>query len=204
MVLITCDVLNSIWVRPGLVQYFHEEKMNNPKNCTPPLDESYWVLPGKLLAGEYPGRREEQETRKRLQGLILAGIRICIDLTKPGEIEPSYREIFLEELSHYGYVGQYHHFPIYDFGIPDTDQLVRTLDKIDECVTGSRPVYVHCRAGIGRTGLVVGCYLVRHGKTGNEALMTIKQLRSTISSSWMQSPETDAQVDFVRNWGVGE
>jgi protein-tyrosine phosphatase len=65
-------------------------------------------------------------------------------------------------------------------------------------------VYVHCRAGIGRTGLVVGCYLVRHGETGNEALLAIKQLRSSISSSWMQSPETDAQVDFVRNWGVGE
>jgi hypothetical protein len=50
----------------------------------------------------------------------------------------------------------------------------------------------------------VGCYLARHGKTGNEALLTIKQLRSSVSNSWMQSPETDAQVDFVRNWGVGE
>jgi hypothetical protein len=178
--------------------------MNNPKNCTPPLDESYWVLPGELLAGEYPGRREELETGKRIQGLIQAGIRTCIDLTKPGELGPSYREVFLEELSHYGYEGNYYHFPIYDFGVPDAEQLVRTLDKIDESITGNQPVYVHCRAGIGRTGLVVGCYLVRHGKTGDEALIAIKQLRSCVSSSWMQSPETDAQVAFVKNWRVGE
>ena len=178
--------------------------MNNPKNCTPPLEASYWVLPGKLLAGEYPGRTEDQETRKRIQGLIKAGIRTCIDLTKPGELGSSYREIFLEELSHYGYEGNYYHFPIYDFGIPDVDQLVRTLDTIDENITGNQPVYVHCRAGIGRTGLVVGCYLARHGKTGNEALEEIKQLRSSMSIGWIQSPETDAQVNFVRNWGVGE
>lgn len=178
--------------------------MNNSKNCTSPLEESYWVLPGKLLAGEYPGRREELETRKRIQGLIQAGIRICVDLTKPGELEPSYREIFLEELSHYGYEGKYYHFPIYDFGVPDSDQLIRTLDKIDESIKGNQPVYVHCRAGIGRTGLVVGCYLARHGKTGSMALEEIKELRSSMSSSWMQSPETDAQVNFVRNWGDGE
>jgi hypothetical protein len=178
--------------------------MNTPKNCTPPLDESYWVLPGKLLAGEYPGRREELETRKRIQGLIQAGIRICIDLTKPGELEPSYREIFMEELSQCGHDGNYYHFPIYDFGIPSEEQLVRTLDKIDESIAGNQPVYVHCRAGIGRTGLVVGCYLARHGKTGDEPLMAIKQLRSCVSNSWMQSPETDAQVEYVKNWGVGK
>jgi protein-tyrosine phosphatase len=169
-----------------------------------PFEESYWVIPGLFLAGEYPGRREEQETRKRIQGLIQAGIRSCIDLTKPGELEPSYREIFLEELSLYDFEGDYYHFPIYDFGVPDTDQLVRTLDKIDESITDNQPVYVHCRAGIGRTGLVVGCYLARHGRTGNEALMAIRQLRSSVSSSWMQSPETDAQVNFVRNWGRGD
>ncbi len=156
------------------------------------------------MAGEYPGRMEEQETRKRIQGLIQSGVRICIDLTKPGEMFPTYRDIFLEELSQYGYAGNYYHFPIYDFGVPDVEQLIKTLDKIDESIASDQPVYVHCRAGIGRTGLVVGCYLARHGKTGNKALVGIKQLRSSMTSSWVKSPETDAQENFVRNWKAGE
>jgi protein-tyrosine phosphatase len=161
-------------------------------------------LSRKLLAGDYPGRFSEFETRKRIQELIHAGIRTCIDLTKPGEMEPSYRDIFLEELSQFGFEGNYYHFPIYDFGVPDHDQLTRTLDKIDESITDKQPVYVHCRAGIGRTGLIVGCYLARHGKSGEEALKEIKQLRSSMSSRWVQSPETDAQAAIVRNWGKGE
>lgn len=169
-----------------------------------PFEDSYWVIPGKLLAGEYPGRNMDHETRKRLQALIKAGIRVCIDLTKPGEMNPSYRDTFLDELTQYGVEGNYFHFPIYDFGIPDHEQLTRTLDTIDQNLADEMPVYIHCRAGIGRTGLVVGCYLARHGKTGEEALVTIKQLRSAMSSGWISSPETDAQASMVRNWGKGE
>jgi protein-tyrosine phosphatase len=169
-----------------------------------PFEETYWVKPGQLLAGEYPGRRMEIETRKRIQQLIQAGIRICIDLTKPGEMEPSYRDIFLEELSQYGFEGNYYHFPVYDFSVPDHAQLTRTLDKIDESITNGQPVYVHCRAGIGRTGLIVGCYLARHGISGEAALKAIKQLRSSMPNGWVQSPETDEQTAIVRKWGKGE
>lgn len=178
--------------------------MNPRTKSSLPFEESYWVIPGEFMAGEYPGRMEEQGTRKRIQGLIQSGVRICIDLTKPGEMFPTYRDIFLEELSQYGYAGNYYHFPIYDFGVPEVEQLIKTLDKIDESIAGDQPVYVHCRAGIGRTGLVVGCYLARHGKTGNKALERIKQLRSSMTSSWVKSPETDAQENFVRNWKAGE
>ena len=31
-------------------------------------------------------------------------------------------------------------------------------------------MYLHCWGGVGRTGTVVGCWLVRHGRTGDEAL----------------------------------
>jgi predicted protein tyrosine phosphatase len=169
-----------------------------------PFDESYVVIPGKFLAGEYPGRMEEFQTRKRVQSLIKCGTRVCVDLTKPGEISSGYRDVFLEELDLNGFKGNYFHFPIYDFGIPSEEQMSRTLDIIDQSIARSLPVYLHCHAGIGRTGLTVGCYLVRHGMNGNEALSEIKQLRLSVPSHWARSPETDAQVDFIRNWQKGK
>lgn len=178
--------------------------MTDINQNTLPFEETYWVIPGKFMAGEYPGRSNQMESHNRIQGLIRSGIRICIDLTKPGEINPSYREVFLEELDYYQVKGNYYHFPIYDFGIPTEEQVTCTLDLIDESVKSNQPVYLHCRAGIGRTGLIVGCYLARHGMNGKEALLEIKKLRSSMSSSWSQSPETDAQVEFVRKWRIGQ
>ncbi|WP_374108489.1 hypothetical protein [Nostoc sp. XA010] len=34
------------------------------------------------------------------------------------------------------------------------------LPPIDRALNGQEKVYVHCWGGIGRTGIVVGCYLV--------------------------------------------
>lgn len=178
--------------------------MNNINDSTLPFPDSYWVIKGSFLAGEYPGRRDENETRYRVMRLLECGIRVCIDLTKPGEIVPSYRDIFLQELDLYGYQGNYFHFPVYDFGIPSEDQMARTLDQIDHCIMEKLPVYLHCHAGIGRTGLTVGCYLVRHGMNGIEALAQIKELRKVVPSSWASSPETDAQVEYVRKWVINK
>jgi len=74
--------------------------------------------------------------------------------------------------------------------------MVRILDAIDTALTGEQVVYVHCMGGIGRTGTVIGCYLVRHGQTGAEALQTIARLRGGLA----ESPETEEQRRMVRTW----
>jgi hypothetical protein len=50
--------------------------------------------------------------------------------------------------------------------------------------------------------MVVGCYLVRHGKTNEQAIGMVNQLYYTRPASIRQprSPETDEQVEFIRNW----
>jgi protein-tyrosine phosphatase len=57
---------------------------------------------------------------------------------------------------------------------------------------------------VGRTGTVVGCYLVRHGLSGEAALQRIPELRRQTDTPWKSSPESDFQINFVKHWRVGQ
>jgi Cyclin-dependent kinase inhibitor 3 (CDKN3) len=127
-----------------------------------------WVEPGRLAAGPYP--RDAAELRA-------AGIAAFVDLTEAGEL-PAYP---VEGVEH-------RRAPIHDSGTPSVGEMEAILGVLDELLAGGRTVYLHCRGGIGRTGAVLGCYLVRRGRTAEEALASI------------DGPETDEQRAFVRAW----
>ncbi len=91
-----------------------------------------------------------------------------------------------------------------DLHTPLPEGMARILDTIDAALEAGRTVYVHCYGGIGRTGTVVGCYLVRHGTDGEAALAEIARLRRETPDGWKRSPETHAQREMVRNWGWRE
>ena len=82
--------------------------------------------------------------------------------------------------------------------------MIRILDALDGALAEGQVVYLHCYAGIGRTGTVVGCYLVRHGLHGSEALREIQRLRQGVPDGWVTSPETRVQREMVWNWPVGQ
>ncbi len=155
------------------------------------------------MAGEYPARYDELDTRRRLQALIRSGIIRFIDLTHPNDLMPRYHEILLDEGNGYMKTMAYSNHPIEDRSIPSESQMKTILDEIDDSLASNEPVYLHCIAGIGRTGTVVGCYLVRHGVHPGQVLAEIKQLRRQVPSYWMRSPEADAQVDFILSWKPG-
>ena len=52
-----------------------------------PFSRSFWVIPGKLLAGGYPGTDDPIEEERNLKGLIQAGIRHVISLMEPQEYD---------------------------------------------------------------------------------------------------------------------
>jgi ADP-ribosylglycohydrolase len=74
------------------------------------------------------------------------------------------------------------------------------LERIRLEIASKRPTYVHCWGGIGRTGMVVGCWLVEQGRTPAAALAEIGRLRATVTDAFARSPETDQQCEFVRMW----
>jgi len=68
-----------------------------------------------------------------------------------------------------------------------------------------RPVYLHCWGGRGRTGTVVGCYLVRHGLcASHEAVNEIRDLRKYTEDLDEPSPESRRQFEMVLSWVEGD
>ena len=145
-----------------------------------PIEGSYWVEPGLLLAGPYP---DDQE----VDALVEAGIAATVDLTETDERWTDYWSA-RPELEH-------RRVGFRDFA-PPSDQAMRdALGSVGELLAQGTPVYVHCRGGKGRTGCFVACFLIEQGARPVDALDRVR--------TWCghdHSPETDEQRAFVRAW----
>lgn len=185
-----------------------------------PLKNSYWIIPGRFLAGEYPRTLNEKESQQRLCSMIEAGITCFVDLTAQADGLKPYHGILRNSFS--GKV-VYHNAAIQDVSVPDrTEQMVQILDLIDEELCRGGTVYVHCWGGVGRTGTVVGCWLMRHFSANNGKICWgLKQDESVthglclipdergLLELWRDcpksmvrpsSPETPEQSAYVENW----
>jgi hypothetical protein len=172
-------------------------------NFDRPILESYWVIPGRLLAGEYPGQYGEERTRQRIDAFIEAGFHMFMDLTTSNENEP-YSGILMEQARVYDVEVVHHRFPIGDFGLPTPERMNSILDAIDASLQAGQKIYLHCWGGVGRTGTTVGCYLVRHGMTGADALTQLSEWWRSVPKSRYHphSPETAQQMNFIRAWAA--
>ena len=159
-----------------------------------PIENCYWVVPQKILAGEYPGHQEEAKAQERIQALSDFGVKVFIDLTDESQQCTPYAG-FLNDVLHQW-------FPIKDVSVPESKAYTQSiLDAIDGHIDQGSLIYIHCWGGIGRTGLIVGCWLSRNGYPKEEALSRLRELWSSCpKSEKISSPETREQEDYILNW----
>ncbi len=186
----------------------------------PPYQGSYWVTPEDLLAGSYPGSADDAQMDQILTAILDAGIRSVVnvvsdgadeldevsdvgDATQPTQVLAPYEdrlEALAEARGEIVEIGSYS----IDVGSASADQEMEViLDAIDAEIDGrNNPTLVHCVDGLGNTGLVVGCYLARHGiATGKDVLEKIKELRAPYPElAEHKSPGNMVQQRFVTRW----
>jgi protein-tyrosine phosphatase len=86
---------------------------------------------------------------------------------------------------------QFASFPIPDRQVPSSEaKLAVALEKLDADLAAGRNVVVHCRQGIGRSGLIAACLLVTRGLSPGAAVGSVSASRG------VSVPETTEQ----RNW----
>jgi len=110
-----------------------------------------------------------------------------------------------EGLAHYAHLlgkTSYQRFPICDVSTPKSPKTTKAvLDAIDHHIRQGRIVYIHCWGGVGRTGVMVGCWLTRHGFKGQAALDQLQELwKNCPKSSKRRSPDTNEQAAYITGW----
>ncbi len=174
------------------------------ENIALSIEKSYWVIPGRFRAGEYPGSINEQEARGKLRWLLDLGIDYFIDLTEAGEYDlKPYVPLLTEEAMKLDRSVVHKRIPLRDLSTPTVDEMVNILDTIETSLLEGKSIYLHCFGGTGRTGTVVGCYLASQGLPGVKALEQIQVLRKDLPNAAKASPETEGQRRMVKEWTKG-
>lgn len=145
-------------------------------------DRFHWVVPGKIAGLSLPGR--VAPLADDLAKIASVGLRALATLTE-GPLDPA-------ALQKAGITGR--HFPIDDFSVPTLEQVEEFCAFVDARIAAGDAVGVHCWAGLGRTGLMIACWLVRDPATTTvEVLRTIRR----IEPGYVQTAQQEA---FISVW----
>ncbi len=169
---------------------------NSPSWAHDDIIHAWWVIPGRLLAGQYPGSTDPDKADLKLQTLLDAGVDSFVNLTEDGEI--TWGGTPMQPYDR-GLAARHGRFPIPDTSVIDDAGYDRILAHIRAELDAGKVVFVHCWGGKGRTGTVVGAWLIAEEGLGYpEVLDRIKDLRKGTRKAGHRVPDTDEQAAVLR------
>ena len=132
-------------------------------------DNFSWLIDGKLAGSAIPTSKDE------IKWVQEQGVKSIITIRE----EPLANE-WIKDVN-------YLHIMSNDMGVPEFDDLIHAVDFIHRRITNNEPVLVHCLAGIGRTGTILACYLVKYQNTSaEEAIQMVREQRPGSIQSYPQ------------------
>ena len=111
---------------------------------------AWWVEPGRLLAGEYPGARTPEKTRQKVRLIVDAGIDTIIDLTTPRDGLEKYEEALTAVAEQAGRQVRYYAYPIPDMEVSTVRATTRSW--LASATKWTPAESFTCTAGAGRGG----------------------------------------------------
>jgi len=144
-------------------------------------DNFSWIIEEKLAGSAIPTSKEEIDWVKQ------EGVKSIVTIRE----EPLEDE-WIKDVN-------YLHVHSNDMGIPEFSDLVNSVDFIHQRITNEEPVLVHCLAGLGRTGTILACYLIKYeDMTANDAIEKVRRERHGSIQSFSQEEIIFRFEKFVR------
>jgi len=132
-------------------------------------DNFSWLIEDKLAGSAIPTSKDE------IKWLHEQGVKSIVTIR-----EEPLDEDWTTDMN-------YLHILSDDMGVPTFDDLKNSVDFIHQRIENNEPVMVHCLAGLGRTGTLLACYLIKYEKmTAEDAIQLVREKRHGSIQSFVQ------------------